>query len=71
MDCFTTDIVERLKFSSIEKYFDNIIYESNYQNAKFDDLTFDGDESLITRQQIYLIHDNIIFRLNNGSSVDA
>ena len=58
-----------LKVSSIEQSFDNRIYESNPRNADFDDLPFDCDERFITRQRIYCIIDDIVFRLNNDSSV--
>ena len=65
----TNNIVERLEVSSIERSFDNIIYESKPLNANFDDLPFDGDEILIARLQIYDVNYDIVFRLNNGSSV--
>ena len=50
--------------------FDNIRYKSNPLNDDFDDLTFDGDKSLITRWQLYRIHDNIVFGLKNRLSID-
>ena len=65
----TNNIVEGLKVGSIEQSFDNIIYESNPINANFDDLPFDGDEIFITGLQIYDVNYDIVFRLNNGSSV--
>ena len=65
----TNNIVERLEVSSIERSFDNIIYESKPLNANFDDLPFDGYEILIARLQIYDVNYDIVFRLNNGSSV--
>ena len=43
---------------------------SNPQNANFDDLHFDGDEKLITRQKKYPINDDIIERLKNVWIVD-
>ena len=46
------------------------MYENNYWNADFGDLTFDIDERLITRWQIYSVKYDIIFRLNNGSIVN-
>ena len=58
-----------LKVSSIKRLFNNRIYERNPQNANLDYLLFDGNERLVTRQKIYHINYNIIFRLNNGSSV--
>ena len=67
--CLTNNIVEKLKISSIEQLVDNRIYESNPWNADFDDLPFYGDKGLITRWLIYPINDNIVFGLNNGSSV--
>ena len=70
IDCLTDNIVERLKVSLTKQCFDNRIYEGNTQNYDFNDLSFDGDERLITRRQLYRINGNIIFRLNNGSSVD-
>ena len=42
------------------------MYESNDRNANFNVLPFYGDKSLITRQLIYFIDDDIIERLNNG-----
>ena len=45
------------------------MYVSNPWNANFDDLPFNGDERLVTKQQIYRINDDIIKRLNNGSIV--
>ena len=42
------------------------MYKSNNQNADFDYLPFDGDESLITRRLIYHINDDIVEMLNNG-----
>ena len=45
----TDNSVDRLQVSLIEKYFDNLIYESNTQNANFDDLPFVGGERLIAR----------------------
>ena len=47
------------------------MYVTNDRNANFDDLTFDGDESFITRQQIYRVHDDTAEMLNNGSIVDV
>ena len=41
------------------------MYEINPQNDDFDDLTFDVDQSLITRKRIYRINDDIVNRLNN------
>ena len=69
IDNVTDSIVERLKVSSIERSFDKRIYESNPQNSDFDDLSFDGDERLITRRKIYRINDDVVFSLKNGSSV--
>ena len=63
IDCLNDNIVERLKVSYIERSFDSRIYESNTQNDDLNYLPFDGDERLITRQQIYRIHFYyIIFR---------
>ena len=47
------------------------MYESNPQNANFNNLPFDDDEMLITRRGIYGINDDIVKRLNNGSIIDA
>ena len=69
IDCLTDNIVERLKVSLIERSFHNQIYESNTRNSDFYYSTFDGDERLITRRQIYHINDIIVFRLSNGFSV--
>ena len=41
-----------LKVSLIERSFDNWIFVGNALNANVDDLTFDGDQRLITMQQI-------------------
>ena len=60
-----------MNVSSIERSFDNYTYEINNWNADFDDSPFDDDESLITRQQIYRIHKDIIEKLNNGLSIDV
>ena len=49
----TSNIIERLKASLIKQSYDNIIYESNFQNNDLDYLPFDGDERLITRRQYY------------------
>ena len=47
------------------------MYVGNPWNDDFNDLTFDGDQILITRERIYSIHDDIVERLNNGSIVDV
>ena len=60
-----------LKVSLIKWSLDNIIYESNPLNANFGYLPFDGSESLIPGWQIYRINDDIVFRLNNDSMIDA
>ena len=65
----TNNIVERLKVSSIERWLDNIRYESNPQNANFGDLPFYVDERFITRRRLYCKIDDIIFRLINGSII--
>ena len=46
------------------------MYVSNPQNSDFNDLTFDGDQRLITGRQIYFVNDDIVERLNNGFIVD-
>ena len=43
----------------------------NPKNADFYDLHFDCDQRLITRRQIYCIHDDIVEILNNGLIVDV
>ena len=53
IDCLNNNNLERLKVRYIEKWLDNIIYKSNPQNSFFDDLTFDGDEMLLARHQLY------------------
>ena len=65
----TNNIVERLKVSSIKISLDKRLYESNPQNANFDDFPFDGDERLIGRKWIFCINDDIVFRLINSSGV--
>ena len=67
----TNNSVESLKVSSIVQSLDNIIYEINPQNDDFYDLPIDVDERLITRQRLYRINDNIVFRLNNGSIIEV
>ena len=47
IDSLTDNIVERLKFSLVERSFYNRIYERNPQNSDFVDLPFDGDQRLI------------------------
>ena len=69
IDFLSDSIIERLKVSLIEQYFDNRIYASTPWNAYFGYLPFDGGNILITRQLIYHINDDILFRLNNGLSV--
>ena len=59
-----------MKVSLIERSFDNLKCGSNPQNADFDDLPFEYDQMLITRQQIYCINDNIIERLNYSLTID-
>ena len=58
-----------MKVSLIKLLLDKIIYESNPQNADFDDLHLDGNGRLITRRRIYRINDDIVFGLNNDSIV--
>ena len=50
IDCLTDNKVERFKVILIKILLDKIIYKSNPQNASFDDLPFDGDESFIGRR---------------------
>ena len=66
----TDNIVEWLKISLIKISFDNLMYESNPQNANLNGFPFYGDEILITRQRIYRINDDIVEMLNTGSIVD-
>ena len=42
-DRLTNNITERLKVSSIRRWFDNRIYKMNHQNTYLDELPFDGD----------------------------
>ena len=42
------------------------MYVSNHQDTNYDDLPFDGDKRLITRQQIYHINYDSMEKLNNG-----
>ena len=69
IDCLTNNIIERLKVGSIERSFDNIVYEINPLNADICDFPFDGDERLFIRRRIFGINDDIVFRLNNCVSV--
>ena len=45
--CLTNNSVESLKVNLIKRKLDNRIYESNYRNADFDDLPFDGEKGCI------------------------
>ena len=67
----TNNIVEMLKVSSTKQSFNEWIYISNHLNSDLDDLPFDVDQKLITRKLIYLINDDILESLNNGSIVDV
>ena len=58
-----------MKFSLIKWSLDNIIYESNMQNADFNYLPFDGGEGSVDRGRLYCINDDILYMLNNGSIV--
>ena len=68
---FTDNIVERFKANLIKPFFDSLMYKNNPRNDDLDTLTLDGDESLITRQKVYSINDNIVESLNNGLIVDV
>ena len=46
------------------------MYVSNPQNADISDLTFYGDQRLISRQQIYRVDGDIVESLNNGYIID-
>ena len=46
------------------------MYVSNAWNENFDDLPFDGDTRLISRQQISFINDDTVESFNSGSIVD-
>ena len=46
------------------------MYESNPRNSDFDYLPFDGYQGLIYAWMIYHVHDDIVFRLNNGLIFD-
>ena len=59
-----------LKVSSTKQLFDNWLYVRNPRNVNYDDLPFDGDEILITREWIDRINDDIIERPNNSSVFD-
>ena len=67
----TDNIVERLKVSSTEQLFDNLMYVSNPQNANLCDLPFGGDQGLIPRLQIYHINDDVVEMLNNDYIIDV
>ena len=47
------------------------MYVSNPKNVNLDYLLLDGDQRLITRQQIYRIYYDNVERLNNGFIVDV
>ena len=42
------------------------MYEINLPNDGFVDLPFIVDQSLISGRRIYIVNDDIIFRLSNG-----
>ena len=67
-DSLADNSVEKLKVISIELLLDNGTYNINNINENFDDLPFDGNERFISRQQLYRINDDIVFRLINVSS---
>ena len=67
-DSLADNSVEKLKVISIELLLDNGTYNINNINDNFDDLPFDGNERFISRQQLYRINDDIVFRLINDSS---
>ena len=45
------------------------MYVINPWNSNWYDLPLDGDQRLVARIRIYFINDDIVERLNNGSSV--
>ena len=47
------------------------MHVSNYLNADFDYLPFDGDERFIFRRRLYFINGIILERFHNGSIVDV
>ena len=47
------------------------MYVINPKNVNLDYLLLDGDQRLITRQQIYRIYDDNVERFNNGPIVDV
>ena len=51
--------------SSIERFFDNLMYESNPRNAHFGYFTFYSGKRLIIRRYIYCINNDIVERLKN------
>ena len=58
--CFTNNIIERLKVSSIKQLLYNIMYKINPRNSDFDDLPFDGDERLVAIRWLYRINDESV-----------
>ena len=43
---------------------------SNHKSSDFDDLPFDGDKRLITRELIYCVNYDIVERLKSDSIID-
>ena len=60
-----------MKVTSVELLYWKWMYVSNRQNNDFNDLLFDGDQSLITRQWIYCVNDGIVESLNSGLIIEV
>ena len=46
------------------------MYKSNPRNDDFIDLSFDGDQRLIPKRQLYSVKYDIVLRLKNSLIVD-
>ena len=60
IDRLNDNIIEGLKVSLIERFFDEIKFVGNPLNAHFVYLDFDCDQRFITRRRIYRLNENII-----------
>ena len=60
IDCLPGNIVETLKVSLIERFFDNLNCVSNPWNVDFDNLPFDCYQRFINIGLIYSINDNTV-----------
>ena len=69
IDSLTDNILERLKVSSIERFFDNLEYVINPWNANVYYLAVHYDQRLINRRSMDRIHDYSVKRLKKVQSL--